>query len=571
MLGRRKPSSAQIPGSVSSSSSSSNTTSRGSSWEVGDNTNSHLARLDPGSGYYQGKMTLSRQKQSIVSREVSNNSRSSRNQNHIARHNDRLKKIFSSNSLTKSRISGNGNGNSNSFPWSKKLLKARNYMKKALMFQYGGKLEIGFGKGVEREVLEAISKQMVITIDDNVDVAHSTCMSKHIRENMKIKIPNSTIFYNQDASEDIFYPLPLVSMKSSSSSSSSCSSRSVGVGVSVGASGPVSSNENENENENIERCESLYCCGLLIGHLLLRRLENTFENAGSTLGINLPLYLWKLVMQKQDNGNGDGDGKDPTLEDLASFDVAMHQSLTWMLENKDEVGALGLYFTANSNDPLFSSENNSNVGNSGSGYDREVELISGGSKIPVTYKNVEKYVKLLVLHCMQGRMEGQALLLREGILAVIPSMVLSMFTEHDLYILMTGGSTIDTDDWRKHSTVGYNSNSNSSSNSDSSFLLSQESRIIHWFWKLVDDLTKSEKCLLLRFCTGCSRVPIGGFSSFKPPFTITINPIYSMKSSLPTASTCFNLLKLPYYPNEHLLRKNILIAITYGSEGFSFS
>ena len=72
------------------------------------------------------------------------------------------------------------------------------------------------------------------------------------------------------------------------------------------------------------------------------------------------------------------------------------------------------------------------------------------------------------------------------------------------------------------------------------------------------------------FCTGTSRLPSGGFGGLDPKFTINVVP-FSAATSLPTASTCFNLLKLPAYPDEASLRKNVFTATLYGSTGFSFT
>jgi ubiquitin-protein ligase E3 C len=62
---------------------------------------------------------------------------------------------------------------------------------------------------------------------------------------------------------------------------------------------------------------------------------------------------------------------------------------------------------------------------------------------------------------------------------------------------------------------------------------------------------------------------VGGFRSLKPSFTITKTE-FSPNKSLPTAATCFNILKLPDYKEKELFRKNVMIAILHGSEGFSF-
>lgn len=46
---------------------------------------------------------------------------------------------------------------------------------------------------------------------------------------------------------------------------------------------------------------------------------------------------------------------------------------------------------------------------------------------------------------------------------------------------------------------------------------------------------------------------------------------YSKMRPLPTSSTCFNLLKLPLYPDSPTLEKSLLLAIRFGAEGFAFS
>ena len=50
------------------------------------------------------------------------------------------------------------------------------------------------------------------------------------------------------------------------------------------------------------------------------------------------------------------------------------------------------------------------------------------------------------------------------------------------------------------------------------------------------------------FSTGCSRLPVGGFAALHPPFTVQLSAFpYDAAKTLPTAATCFNMLKLPRY------------------------
>jgi len=79
---------------------------------------------------------------------------------------------------------------------------------------------------------------------------------------------------------------------------------------------------------------------------------------------------------------------------------------------------------------------------------------------------------------------------------------------------------------------------------------------------------KEDRLSLLHFTTGNSALPLEGFIGFTNPFKITrsANP----KDSLPTASTCINNIKQPQYSSQETMKEKILIAITFGSCGFSF-
>lgn len=47
-----------------------------------------------------------------------------------------------------------------------------------------------------------------------------------------------------------------------------------------------------------------------------------------------------------------------------------------------------------------------------------------------------------------------------------------------------------------------------------------EHPVIRSFWQIVEQFTFEEKKTLLKFVTGCSKPPLGGFSYLQPPFTI---------------------------------------------------
>lgn len=139
---------------------------------------------------------------------------------------------------------------------------------------------------------------------------------------------------------------------------------------------------------------------------------------------------------------------------------------------------------------------------------------------------------------------------------MVPMDLLSIFCPPELQVLISGSQNqIDIEDLIAHCqyTGGYHS----------------LDVTITRFWKIVRSLSFEEQSLLLRFVTACPRPPSLGFASLQPRFTIqrVENPD---NQRLPSASTCFNILKLPVYSSEAVLREKLLYAIT-AKAGFDLS
>nr|XP_046171611.1 LOW QUALITY PROTEIN: E3 ubiquitin-protein ligase HACE1-like [Oncorhynchus gorbuscha] len=133
-------------------------------------------------------------------------------------------------------------------------------------------------------------------------------------------------------------------------------------------------------------------------------------------------------------------------------------------------------------------------------------------------------------------------------------------TQDNKELLLSGMPEIDVQDWHRNTeyTSGYD----------------LEEPVIQWFWKVVESLTQEERVLLLQFVTGSSRVPHGGFAflmggSGLQKFTIASVPYTS--NLLPTSSTCINMMKLPEYPSQEVLRDRLLVALHCGSYGYTMA
>ena len=91
---------------------------------------------------------------------------------------------------------------------------------------------------------------------------------------------------------------------------------------------------------------------------------------------------------------------------------------------------------------------------------------------------------------------------------------------------------------------------------------------LHRFWEIMHTYNQEQLARILQFCTGSSRVPLGGFGALestrgqKAKFTIEKAPYNSNSDpmgNLPRAHTCFNRLDLPKYPNK----ADMQVAIDY--------
>ena len=93
---------------------------------------------------------------------------------------------------------------------------------------------------------------------------------------------------------------------------------------------------------------------------------------------------------------------------------------------------------------------------------------------------------------------------------------------------------------------------------------------VGWFWSIVSEMNVEEQGALLKFVTSCERPPPLGFSSMNPSFNIMRIAINSDGDKLPSASTCFNTLKLPTYSSKSAMKNKLLYSIKSGA-GFEMS
>jgi len=189
-----------------------------------------------------------------------------------------------------------------------------------------------------------------------------------------------------------------------------------------------------------------------------------------------------------------------------------------------------------------------------------VELKPGGANVDVRADNLDEYLQLYSEHRLVGAIKEQVNAFREGLGvwldAALVAKLRSCCTVGEIQLMLCGAKEIDVDDWQASAgLLGY----------------SGESDQVKWFWAVVRRMAPEEHGKLLHFCTGSVRAPASGFANLmgyhgqQQCFTIERDP--RGVERLPTASTCFNTLKLPQYATAHILEEKLRLSIM-GAEGF---
>ena len=188
------------------------------------------------------------------------------------------------------------------------------------------------------------------------------------------------------------------------------------------------------------------------------------------------------------------------------------------------------------------------------------ELRANGANISVTNENRLLYISDISRYRLQIQPYLQSSAFLKGLSSIIQPSWLAMFNQGELQTLISGTSkSIDLTDLRQHTEYG------------GLYVVGddrQEHPSVVLFWRVMRGLSDEEQRAVLKFITSTPRAPLLGFGSLYPRFTI--RDAGSDEDRLPSTSTCVNLLKLPKYSNEAVLKEKLLYAAFSGA-GFDLS
>ncbi|CAG8703781.1 13370_t:CDS:10, partial [Dentiscutata erythropus] len=232
-------------------------------------------------------------------------------------------------------------------------------------------------------------------------------------------------------------------------------------------------------------------------------------------------------------------GERSYLDDLPSVDPELYQGLVYLKNYKGDVESdLSLNFTIVDNE---------------FGESRTIDLIPGGSDIPVTKHNRINYIYKMVNYRLNVQIGLQCQAFFRGLIDLIEPKWLKMFNQQELQILVGGAYIpINIADLQQNTVYAD---------------YKDDDPVIINFWKVVSEFSEEQKQKLIKFVTSCSRPPLLGFKELNPKFSIRRA---GTGARLPSSSTCVNLLKLPAYPDENTLRQKLSYAIN-ADVGFDLS
>ncbi|KAL5401064.1 hypothetical protein PMIN03_011840 [Paraphaeosphaeria minitans] len=190
-----------------------------------------------------------------------------------------------------------------------------------------------------------------------------------------------------------------------------------------------------------------------------------------------------------------------------------------------------------------------------------IELVENGADKQVTMDNVDMYVEKVLDLTLGSGVQRQEEAFREGFSEVFPYSALRAFTPDELVMLF---GRVD-EDWSLETLMD-------SIKADHGYNL--DSKSVRNLLQTMSEFSATERRDFLQFITGSPKLPIGGFKSLTPMFTVVCKPSeppYTSDDYLPSVMTCVNYLKMPDYSSMQILREKLRVAIQEGQGAFHLS
>ncbi|KAK5058768.1 hypothetical protein LTR84_011032 [Exophiala bonariae] len=190
-----------------------------------------------------------------------------------------------------------------------------------------------------------------------------------------------------------------------------------------------------------------------------------------------------------------------------------------------------------------------------------IELVENGQDVALTMENVQDYVDKVLDLSLGSGVRRQVEAFQNGFSQVFAYSTLKAFTPDELVMLF---GRVE-EDWSIETLMD-------SVKADHGF--NMDSKSVKNLLQTMSELTPVQRRDFLQFVTGSPKLPIGGFKSLTPMFTVVCKPSeppYASDDYLPSVMTCVNYLKLPDYSTQTKLKERLFVAIREGQGAFHLS
>eukprot|EP00658_Telonema_sp_P-2_P083674 TRINITY_DN9125_c0_g1_i3.p1 TRINITY_DN9125_c0_g1~~TRINITY_DN9125_c0_g1_i3.p1 ORF type:complete len:580 (-),score=74.35 TRINITY_DN9125_c0_g1_i3:228-1967(-) len=168
-----------------------------------------------------------------------------------------------------------------------------------------------------------------------------------------------------------------------------------------------------------------------------------------------------------------------------------------------------------------------------------VDLIPDGAQTIVTYNRCKEYADALT-KARLDEFDRQVEWVRDGLLNVVPEIVLALMQPHELEARTCGKPDYMVSEL-KADTV-YEG-------------LTAEDRRVKYMWQVLEEATPKQRRLFLRFVSGRERLPV------KLRVLPFVTPNRDPNSVFPKAATCFFAIEVPDYTTIEIMRHKLIYTV----------
>ncbi|KAF2718385.1 hypothetical protein K431DRAFT_274818 [Polychaeton citri CBS 116435] len=190
-----------------------------------------------------------------------------------------------------------------------------------------------------------------------------------------------------------------------------------------------------------------------------------------------------------------------------------------------------------------------------------IELIPGGASVDVTLENVNEFIDGVIDFTLRSGVQRQIEAFADGFSKVFPYSALRAFTPNELVMLF---GRVE-EDWSLGTLMD-------SIKADHGYNL--DSKSVRNLLQTMSEFSPQDRRDFLQFVTGSPKLPIGGFKSLTPMFTVVCKPSeppFTSDDYLPSVMTCVNYLKMPDYSSVDVMKEKLNVATREGQGAFHLS